>query len=76
MKRKVDAGKFTGPGRSAALATPSVPIPPPELLARAKKLGAIDAGYARLETGVALAAAMPVVEKPAMKRVRRKQARR
>lgn len=46
MKRHVNVG---GPAKS----TPSVPIPPPELLKRAKKLGAISAGPANFSAGVA-----------------------
>jgi hypothetical protein len=40
LKPDVDLG--------AARATPSVPIPPPELLERAKRLGAVSAGPANI----------------------------
>lgn len=43
MKITIDIDA-AGDARMEALSTPSVPIPPPELLKRAKALGALNAG--------------------------------
>lgn len=53
MKRKTDVSL------GVAQSTPSVPIPPPELLARAKKLGAVSAGPANFSMTFTSAALGP-----------------
>jgi hypothetical protein len=74
MKRKFDRNL------GAAMATPSVPIPPPGLLERAKKLGAVSAGPANISlefraAPVAMAMAMAMADKPARRSSKRKRAR-
>lgn len=70
MKRKIDAGRAVKAPFDAALSTPSVPIPPPNLLERAKKLGAISAGPAKLVAeGAVLAAVASAGEIPRLKKV-------
>jgi hypothetical protein len=69
MKRKIDAGRAVKAPLDVALSTPSVPIPPPNLLERAKKLGAISAGPAKLVAeGAVLAAVAPAGEIPRVKK--------
>jgi hypothetical protein len=67
MKR---AGFDAGPARvrrEAAASTPSVPLPPPGLLARAKKLGAISAGPAMFARTAEPLAAPPNPKPPRAK---------
>lgn len=61
MKRKSDAGRAVKQPVVSSASTPSVPLPPPELLERAKKLGAISAGPAMFGMGAEMAAATPAV---------------
>jgi hypothetical protein len=68
MKRKFDRNL------GAAMATPSVPIPPPGLLERAKKLGAVSAGPANISLEFR-AAPVAMADKPARRSSKRKRAR-
>lgn len=67
MKRKpVDVG--------AAKSTPSIPIPPPGLLARAKKMGAVSAGPANISLDF-LSESSFEVAKPKRKAARKRSTR-
>lgn len=57
MKRKSNARRAAAAPIDVAQSTPSVPLPPPELLERARKLGAISAGPAMFVAEGAILAA-------------------
>lgn len=69
MKRKADRG--LGPVN----VVPSIPIPPPGLLERAKKLGAVSAGPANVSRELH-SAAIAVATKPVRKPAARKRSHR
>jgi len=65
ITRDIDASAQSA--ADLAQSTPSVPLPPPALLERAKKLGAISAGPAMFGTGAELAAVAPAGKTPRLK---------